>query len=152
MWRTLWPSAACVCHLLARNRWTTETTLFVCFFVCLFWRENVCPTTFLKLKTSRTETKKFHLVLSKVFSKTSEISYWLYFPHTRSTQNLSESTKWQVECATVSTGQQKTDCFCISFSLATRQLNVRVGDSLWRAGDNVESSRSREIWQSLQVK
>lgn len=37
----------------------------------------------------------------RVFSKTSEISYWLYFPHTLSTQNLSESTKRQIEYATV---------------------------------------------------
>ena len=56
------------------------------FFVCLFFfwggggggRESACPTTFLKLKTIRTETQKFHLVVQ--FSR--KLVKYCYISHT----------------------------------------------------------------------
>ena len=53
--------------------------LFVCLFVCfLGGRESACPTTFLKLKTTRTETQKFHLVVQ--FSR--KLVKYCYISHT----------------------------------------------------------------------
>ena len=41
--------------------------------------------------------------------------------------------------------------FVVSSSSAKRQLDVWVGDTIWRAGDRMESSRQWQIWKSLQA-
>ena len=41
--------------------------------------------------------------------------------------------------------------FVASSSSAKRQLDVWVGDTIWGAGDRMESSRLWQIWKSLQA-
>ena len=73
--------------------------LFVCLFVCFFLGGGVgkrMSNNVFEIKDNKNRNPK--ISSCTVFSKTSEIL--LHFPHTQSTQNLSGSTKRQVECAT----------------------------------------------------